>query len=102
MLELAAMESRDRSKAGTVSQKPTHIHIYNMRSTSLLSLLFLILILSHVNLDAKPDKGSMNSVHLINEESCGKTMKGHQQGSENKSDKGGFEDEDYIYTQSVP
>lgn len=28
MLELAAMESRDRSKAGTVSQKPTHIHMY--------------------------------------------------------------------------
>ncbi|KAI3518917.1 hypothetical protein L1887_07814 [Cichorium endivia] len=71
-----------------------------MRSASLLSLLFFILILSHGNLDAKSDMRSMNSVHLI-KESCGKKMKG-EQGNENASEDSGVEDEDYIYTQSVP
>ncbi|KAI3747426.1 hypothetical protein L6452_09883 [Arctium lappa] len=67
-----------------------------MRSASLLSLVFFILILSHGDLDAKVEHmGSTNSLHLIE----GKKMIKGEEGTENGS---GFENEDYIYTQSVP
>ncbi|MFS8009458.1 hypothetical protein Hanom_Chr14g01284981 [Helianthus anomalus] len=66
-----------------------------MRSTTLLSLVLFILILSHENLDAKPDMTSFNSVHV------GKKTKGEQE-NQNESEESGFEDQDYIYTQSIP
>nr|GEZ03013.1 hypothetical protein [Tanacetum cinerariifolium] len=45
----------------------------------------------------KPDTTSMNSVQVVE----GKKMTG-EQANENGSDESVFEDEDYIYTQSVP